>query len=122
MSYPQKTTITITTAADGTATAYSDKRFSGFVKAIVVVGGTLTANFDVTITTEETLQTVLIDTTMNDAEVYYPRPLFCSTAAGTAGTGDDVDVFGVPVVNERIKCVVANGGNAMTGSLVVIYA
>lgn len=118
MMIPRRTSITITTAADGSATVYSDK-ISGFIEMVGVVVGTLTTGFDFTLTTETTLQTLLAETAPGDAEIFYPRQLVNSAADGALGS--QLIQYGTPIANERIKCVVANGGNAKTGSLTIIY-
>lgn len=118
MSLPRKEIITITTAADGSATAYSNQ-ITGRIKSVIVAVGTLTTLFDFTLTTETTLQTILVETAPGDAEVFHPRSLINAAADGAVGTA--VIQEGLSVVSERLKVVVANGGNAKTGTLTVIY-
>jgi threonine dehydratase len=50
------------------------------------------------------------------SEWYYPRAFPNKVTDGAAGT---VQSEAVEVFNERIKVVVAQGGNAMTGSIAV---
>lgn len=122
MSLPRKEVITITTASDGSATAYSNK-FSGYIKAVILAIGTMTTGVDLVVTTETTLQAVLTETGPGDAEVFYPRPYSHLVADGAIGTAAGaLEMDGVPVVDERIKVVAANGGATKTGTLTIIYA
>lgn len=121
MGLPRKTVITITTDGSGNATVYSDK-FSGRIEAAIVAVGSLTTGFDFVLSTETTLQTFLTETGPGDAEVFYPRSYTHLAADGAIGTAAAALLqTGIPVVNERVKCVVANGGVSKTGTITIIF-
>jgi len=107
--------ISVTTAADGSATVYSSRRFSGRVIALIYDGG-LDAGADLTITLENTGQAVL--TKANAGAATY-RPL--QTMQDAADGSDLVISDYIHAVDERLKIVVAQGGNAQTGEVKLIY-
>jgi hypothetical protein len=104
---------TITTAADGSATVYLGSRLRGRVHAIQYVIGTLDAGTDLVITGETTGVAILTDSPAA-SEWFYPRAFANAVTTGAAGTAAQEDVH---VLNERIKVVVAQGGNALTGTI-----
>jgi hypothetical protein len=108
-------TATITVNSSGDATVYVGSRLRGRVHAIKYTAGTLDAGTDLVITGETTGVAILTDSPAA-SEWYYPRAFPNKVTDGAAGT---VQSEAVEVFNERIKVVVAQGGNAMTGSIAV---
>ena len=108
--------VTVTTAADGTATAYSSRAFAGRVTAIRYVKTDYANGVDFTITTENTAQTVWTEVNVNASATKYPLTQACSTA-GVAATLDGTRAMLVPVAvcNERIKIAIAQGGATKVG-------
>jgi hypothetical protein len=104
---------TITTAADGSATVYLGSRLRGRVHAIQYVIGTLDAGTDLVITGETTGVAILTDSPAA-SEWFYPRAFANAVTTGAAGTVAQEDVH---VLNERIKVIVAQGGNTLTGTI-----
>lgn len=113
--------ITVTTAADGSATAYSP-RLSGKLHAVHYVphGSTPYDNtVDMTITSEATGQSLISRANVAAAFVAYPR-VATSDAAGAASlyaAGGTAVQDKIALGNDRIKIVLAQGGNAKVGTL-----
>ena len=103
----------ITTDAAGAATVYLGSRLRGRVHAIKYTKGTLDAGTDLVITGETTGVAILTDSPAA-SEWFYPRAFPNKVTDGAAGTVPSEDVY---VVNERIKVVVAQGGNVTTGTI-----
>lgn len=108
--------VTLTTDASGNCTAYTEQPVSGPVLAVLYTRGTLDATTtDITVSTEITAQTVLTLTNVTASGNYYPRSVNHGNT-GTALTG----VEPIYAAQERIKIVVAQGGNVGTGSIYII--
>ena len=108
-----KVTATITTDSSGDATVYLGSKLRGRVHAIKYTKGSLDAGTDIVVTGETTGVAILTDSPGNN-EWFYPRAFPNQVTDGAAGTVPSEDVH---VLNERIKVVVAQGGNAGTGSI-----
>ena len=117
MSYPVKSSVTITTATGGGATGYSDV-MTGRVIAVKYEKDTYASTSDFTITTADTGQSILSKTNVNASFVNYP----VAAAVTTAGAASTLTEVEVPVVNERVKIVVAQGGNTKAGTFTIITA
>lgn len=119
MAFPQSASVAITTAADGSATAYTSN-IRGKIIAVQYTkasSGNFVDGVDFTITTETTLQNVWVDTNVNASEVVFPKMLNDDTAgADLTAIYDHVRVF-----NERVKVVVAQGGDTKTGTITIHY-
>lgn len=109
----QQVTATITTDASGDATVYLGSRLRGRVHAIKYTKGTLDAGTDLVITGETTGVAILTDSP-SGSEWFYPRA-FPNQAADGAAEADAV--CDIHVLLERIRVVVAQGGNAGVGSI-----
>lgn len=118
----QRHTVTVTTNADGDATAYTAHAVTGAILMVTYTKTDFADGVDFTITTEDTLQSVWVDTNVNATETVYPRAALHSTAGAAllyAGGGTAV-TDRIYVANERIKFVVASGGATKTGTFTVI--
>jgi hypothetical protein len=105
----------IVTAADGSATVYLGTRLRGRVHAIKYMPGTIDTGADLTITGETTAVPILVKANAGTANVfYYPRVIPNKNTDGTAFTDVAADIR---VLNERIKVVVAQGGDTLTGTI-----
>jgi len=116
-SYAQ--TISFTTIADGSATAYGSESIFGLLYAIKANTGTLANTADLTITNDggELSGPLLTITNLATSAIYYPRGDTC-TAAGAATAGSN-DAY--PILDGKIKIVVAQGGDTKTGSITVYW-
>lgn len=115
MSYIQRFPVSVTTAADGSATAYSGQ-VSGFLSQIRYVKTDFADGSTITVTLEDTGETLWTEANVNASAIRAPRQATHSTAgaaalyaAGGAAVSDMIAVSG------RIKVVIASGGNVKTG-------
>lgn len=108
--------ISVDTDSSGDATAYSGKTYNGVLKAIVYEKDNYANGVDFTITSETTGQTLWTQSDVNASVIKYPLTQACSTA-GVAATLNGTQAMLVPIAlfNERIKIVIAQGGNATAG-------
>lgn len=107
--------VSVTTGSGGDATAYSST-VKGNVLAVKYDKLTFANGVDFTITTETTELNIWVDTNINASEAVYPRCL-CQDLAGANLTGWYAPV---PVAGERIKIVIAQGGDTTTGTFTFI--
>lgn len=123
MSYAQAHTVSVTTAADGSATVYTPV-VTGSVSTIIYTKTDFAAGVDFTITTEATAQNVWVESDVNASKTIAPRQATHDTVGAAslyAAAGEPVEGR-IYAVNERIKIVLASGGNVKTGQFVVIIA
>ena len=109
----------ILTNSSGDATVYishgPNGNPNGFLVCIRYVPVDLDTGADLTITGEDSLIPIMTKTNVGTSTVFfYPRALLNAVADGAAATNPSEFI---PIKNERIKVVVAQGGNAKTGSI-----
>lgn len=107
--------INATTDASGDVTATSEK-VVGRVYAVQLVDGDLADGVDITLTSEEVNLSVpiLVKADFNTDQMVYPRVFVSLNTNGSALT-----VYDLPVCNGALKAVLAQGGNAKSGSVIV---
>lgn len=111
---------TVTTAADGTVTAYT-LRISGKLHSVSYVkpgAASYTDGVDFTITRELTGESIWTEANVNASASRYPRvPTHDGVGAASlfAAAGEPVEDR-IGLGNERIKIVLAQGGNAKVGA------
>ena len=115
--FAERHRISVTTAADGSATAYSPPGITGRIHAIVYTKNTFADGVDFTITLEATGESLWTDTNVNASETVYPVQ-----KANLGGTGAASTILEVPIIaaNDRVKIVIAQGGNVTNGIFTVI--
>jgi hypothetical protein len=120
---PRKVVIEFTTDASGDATVYTDA-IVGRIHSILYDPGDVATGADLTITTETTEQAVLTITNAGTSAVRWSPRLPTHDLAGAAETYDGTEPVNdsIVAVDERIKIVVDEGGNAKTGTVTVIVA
>jgi len=113
--------VPITTAADGSATAYSP-RVAGKVHAVHYVKTDFADGVDFTITSEATGESIWTDTNINASEVVYPRaPTHTQAGAAALYAAGGVAVLDkIAMANDRVKIVIAQGGNAKVGTFHIL--
>ena len=117
MSYAQRlAAITVTTAADGSATAYSEV-CTGKLSQIRYVKTDFDNGVGFTITSEATGETLWTEAAVNASATRAPRQATHSTAgvaalyaAGGAAVNDKI-----ALALDRVKIVIASGGNVKSG-------
>jgi hypothetical protein len=115
--YTERHVIPVTTAADGSATAYSPV-ISGAVAQIHYLKTDFAAGVDFTITSEATGQSLWTEANVNAEKVVAPQqPVH--DLAGVAQAGSLSRVY---LSADRVKIVIAQGGNAKSGAFHVVLA
>lgn len=114
----RKFTVSLTTDASGDVTAYTPY-LSGLVQQVIYTKTDFADGVDFTITVEGTGETIWTESNVNAAVAKLPRAATHSTAgvallyaAGGAAVANQIAIG-----RDRIKCVIAQGGNAKTGTL-----
>lgn len=121
MSYAQRVAVTVTTAADGSATAYSDV-LTGKLSQIRYVKTDFANGSTFTITAEATGETLWSESNVDASATRAPRQATHSTAGAAAlyaGGGTAVNDK-IALANDRIKIVIASGGATKTGTFFII--
>lgn len=118
--YVERHEVSLTTNGSGAATGYTPV-ITGRVLGIVYVKGTFADGVDFTITAEATGQAILALTDQNTSGVFYPR-VQVHGATGTALTLDGARLMVEPVAvaKDRVKIVIAQGGDTKAGTVHVI--
>ena len=119
MGYLTRHAVAFTTTSGGDATVYSD-RVNGHVHAIRYAYVDADTGADITITGETSGIPVLTITNAGTASTtHHPRAAtvdVVNAASLYAAAGEPVETL-IPVADERIKVVVAQGGDTKTGTL-----
>ena len=117
--------VNITTAADGTATAYTPRGVNGVVHQIEYVkagSGNFDDGVDFTITGEATGIGLWTESNVNASAVRAPRQATHSQVgvASLYAAGGTAVQAPIALANDRVKIVIAQGGNAKTGTFHVL--
>ena len=113
--------LTVVTAADGTATAYSP-RISGEIHQISYVKTDYTDGVDFTITAEATGQNIWTESNVNASTDRAPRqPTHSQVGAALLYAAAGAAVADcIALGNDRLKIVLAQGGATKTGTFHVL--
>lgn len=113
--------VTVVTASDGSATAYTPY-LSGYINAIEYVKTDYADGVDFTITAEATGETIWTEANVNAAKVCLPRAAIHSTAGVAAlyASGGTAVLERIALGRDRVKIVLAQGGATKTGAFHVI--
>lgn len=114
-------TVNVTTAADGSYTGYTPF-LSGRLAEIHYLKTNFTDGVDFTITAEATGETLWTEANVNAAKVCRPRGA-THTNAGVASlyaSGGTAVQDLIRLSRDRVKIVLAQGGNATTGTFLVV--
>lgn len=107
--------VTVTTAADGSATAYTPV-VRGLLESIQYVKTDFADGVDFTITSETGGESLWTDTNVNAAEIVRPRaPLHDQAGAALLYADAGEPLADKIAISGRIKIVIASGGNAKVG-------
>lgn len=110
--------VTVTTAADGSATAYAPAygKCRGELESIQYEKIDFADGVDFAITDEVTGESLWTDTNVNASEIVRPRaPLMDQAGAARLYAAGGTAVSGKIAIVSRIKIVIAQGGNAKSG-------
>lgn len=116
--YARRLTVPVTTASDGSATAFSDFIDFGLLSQIRYVKTDFAIGVDFTITLEGTGETLWAESNVDASATRAPRQATHGTdgaaslfAAGGAAVQDKIAIAG-----DKIKIVIAQGGNVKSGT------
>ena len=118
MSFAQSESVTVTTAADGSATAYTVGTYNGRVSRITYTKVDFDNGVDFDVTGEATGVVLWDQDNVNATATVCPRQPTHDVlgAASLYAAGGEPVEDAIWVVNERIKFVIAAGGNVKTGA------
>lgn len=121
MSYIERHTVALTTAADGTATGHSPV-LSGKVSTIRYVKTDFANGVDFTITSEATGETIWTQADVNATVTVAPRQATHTTAGAAAlyAAGGVAVLDKVALANDRVKIVIAQGGDTKVGTFHIV--
>ena len=113
--------VTVTTASDGTATAYTP-RLSGKIMQIEYVKTDYANGVDFTITGEATGIGLWTESDVNASAVRAPRqPTHSQAGAAALYASGGVGVLApIALANDRVKIVLGQGGSAKVGVFHVV--
>lgn len=116
----RKFTVPITTNGSGAATAYSPY-LSGNISTIQYVKTDFADGVDFTITAEATGEGIWTESDVNAAVIKHPRAPSHSQAGVAALYAAGGTAVNVPIAlsRDRVKIVIASGGDTKTGSFVI---
>lgn len=119
--YVTRQSVSVTTASDGTVTAYSDY-FTGRIHSIQYVKNSYDDTVDFTITLDNTGEGLWTESNVTASKIVYPR-VGVHDLVGVAATLDGTRAMrdAVVAVNDRVKIVLAQGGAAKAGTFKIIY-
>ena len=112
----------ILTNASGDATVYLAPSvnvvLNGFILELTYTPGNLDTGADLTITIDGTERPIMTKSNAGTTKTWFmPRAVNNAVADGAAATSNSELI---PIKNDRIKVVVAQGGNAKSGSIEVL--
>lgn len=118
----KRVAIDLTTNTAGAATGFSPAVL-GKLYAIEYQPGTIDTGATVTVTCEADASKPLLTkaTAGTSNSWYYPRDLVHGVADGAALTGTAGGDRTLPILNGRVKVVIASGGAVKTGRLIAYY-
>jgi hypothetical protein len=116
----RKFSVAATTNGSGAATVYTPY-LSGYIESIQYVKTDFADGVDFTITAEATGESILALTDQNTATKVFPRAATHSTAgvAAVYASGGTAVNDRIAVSRDRVKIVVAQGGDTKSGTFVI---
>ena len=123
MSHATRHSVTVTTDGSGDATAYTEL-VTGAIRLAKYVKTDYANGVDITITSEITGQTIWDQDDVNASAAVSPRqPTHDSAGAASLYASGGEPVEGdIVLASERIKIVIAQGGDTKTGTFHFVVA
>jgi hypothetical protein len=125
MSYIQRLAVVATTIADGSATAYSDTVTGKLsqVRYVKPASASYSDTVDFVITAEATGETLWAEDNVTASATRAPRQATHSTAGAAAlyAGGGAAVLDKIALASDRIKIVIANGGDTKTGTFHFVF-
>lgn len=121
--FAKRKSVTLTTAADGSATGYIVVPY-GRVASLHYVKTDFADGVDFAITVEATGEGLWTEANVNAAKSVYPRAAVHDVAgvAALLAAGGEAIVEPVFMAQDRIKVVIAQGGDTKTGEIIAVIA
>ena len=122
MGYAEAHVVALTTDSGGDVIGYTPV-VSGRVHSIKYTKDDFDDGVDFTITSEVTLQNIWVESNVNASKTVAPRqPTHSTVGVASLYSTANSEPVETPVVvaNERIKIVIAAGGNAKSGTITVM--
>lgn len=118
---PQRIEVNVTTDENGDAEVYSEV-VSGPIHRVHYVKDDFAAGVDFDVTLEASGEVVWDEDNVDASKTIAPRRALHSTAGAAAlyAAGGEAVLGPVIAASERIKVVVANGGNAKKGKFIFV--
>lgn len=113
--HAERHTIAVETNAGGAATAYSPN-VTGRIHSVTYIKDDFADGVDFAVTLEKTGQNVWTQTDRNASQTVYPVAP-ATVAAGTASTLSEAPIV---ACNDRLKIVIAQGGDTKGGTFEVV--
>lgn len=122
MSFFKRKSVTVTTIADGSATGYIPVD-TGRLMSLSYVKTDYADGVDFTVTVDATGEGIWTDTDINASETVYPRAAVHDVAGAPALFADSGEAIVEPIAiaEDRIKIVIADGGNAKSGEFIAVF-
>lgn len=117
MSYAERHQIDVVTDADGDVTAYSPT-VTGRIVSVTYTKIDFADTVDFTITAEATGQSIWTDTNITATETVVPLQTG-SLPTGAASALTEVPIY---LAHDRVKFVIASGGDTKSGTFHVVVA
>ncbi|SNS36282.1 hypothetical protein SAMN05216374_0980 [Tardiphaga sp. OK246] len=113
--------VVVTTATDGSATAYSP-RLSGKIHSIQYVKTDYADTVDFTITAEQTGENLWTEANVTASKACYPRaPTHSQAGVAALYAASGTAVSDKPgIANDRVKIVLAAGGASKSGTFHIL--
>ena len=124
MSFARQESFTVTTASDGTVTAYSSKAYNGRIISVAYTKVDYTNGVDFVVTTETTAQNVWTESDVDASATVAPRQAthdVVGAASLHVAAGEPIEDY-IYLVNERLKVALSSGGSVKSGSFRLIVA
>lgn len=121
MGYFRRLAVTVTTDALGAGVGYTEEPVNGYIHEIVYDKTDFADGSTMTVTGDSTGTAIWTESAVNADAVRLPRTQVCGPT-GTALTYDGTRIVAEPVAlaDERVKIVVASGGDKKTGVFYVV--
>lgn len=121
MGFFKRLPVTITTNGSGAGTGYTDEVVNGYIHQIVYDKTDFDNGSTMTVTGDRTGTAIWAESNVNADAVRMPRTQVCGPT-GTALTYDGTRIVAEPVAlaDERVKVVVASGGDTKTGTFYIV--
>lgn len=120
MSHAERHVIAVTTAADGSAVAYSPV-VTGKLSQIRYVKTDFADGVDFTIESEATGQSLWTETNVNASATRAPRQLTHTDTGSSIAYAATFGVYDkIALANDRVKITIAAGGNVKNGTFHIV--